>query len=94
VGNRAWDLAQRYFDGSVVNFPVSLFVRQKGPTECEVQCHTLRGFYYTLQSTLDLSLPFTNEPDGTHLALDSAVVRTDSASSPAKFYRAIRALNP
>ena len=59
-GQGVWALAQRYFDGSVLNTPATLTARPLGGGHNEIRCTTLRGLYYKLQTTTDLSLPFTN----------------------------------
>jgi hypothetical protein len=59
-----------------------------------VSCNTLRGFFYNLQSTPDLSQAFTNDPAGLTQALDSFIARTNSVAGPADFFRVISALGP
>ena len=60
----------------------------------DVRYNTLRGFYYKLQSTPDLSVPFSDEGGGLVQATDSTAVRTDANPGTARFYRAVRALTP
>ena len=69
-GQGVWALAQKYFDGSVLNTPTTLAARPLGGGNNEIRCPTLRGLYYRLQSTTDLSLPFTNEPGGASALTD------------------------
>lgn len=93
-GKAVWALAKKYFDGSVAQDPIRLTARALNPTQCEVRCETLRGFHYTIQSTTNLSEPFVDEPGGTTLAVDSSLVRTNTAAGGQKFYRVVRKLNP
>ena len=93
-GLGAWALAQKYFDGSVVTTPPNLTIRPTSPGQYELRCDTVRGLYYKLQSTLDLSQPFTDDGPGLTQALDSSMIRTDAPVVPQKFYRAIGALAP
>lgn len=94
-GLGAWALARQYFDGSVTNTPITLDIRALNPNLCELRCDTLRGFFYKLQSTPDLSQPFADEPGGFVQALDSSMVFTNSFAGPQKkFFRAINALAP
>jgi len=92
VGQAVWALAQQYFDGSITNTPITVAIRPLSDTHCEVRCNTLRGFFYNLQSTMDLTQPFTNEPAGLTLSFDTSMVRTNSFVAPTKFYRVISAL--
>jgi phytoene dehydrogenase-like protein len=88
VGKDVWALAKRYFDGSVRNTPVT--ITRLNSTDHEVRYDALRGFYYSLQSTLDLNQPFTDDPPGTSQPFDAlSVARTNTFSGTSKFYRAI-----
>ncbi len=92
-GQGVWALAQKYWDGSVVNPPVTL--TKLNSSQVEVRYHAPRGFYYDLQTTPDLNQPFVAEPPGTSTPFDAVtVVRTNSLSGPAKFYRALGRSTP
>jgi hypothetical protein len=93
-GKLAWALVQKYFDGSILNVPATLSLRLVGGNLCEVRCSALRGFYYTLQSTTDPSLPFVNEPSGATLAYDTVLISTNTVVGSQKFYRAVLAAVP
>ena len=94
VGKGVWALAKKYFDGSVNQTPVTLAIRATNPAEREVRFETLRGFYYKLQSTPDLTQPFTDDPAGFVRALDASRVQMDTVNGPSKFYRVVRTLAP
>jgi len=53
---------------------MTVAVQQVGLGTNEISCNTLRGLYYKLQSTTDLSVPFTDEPGGATLAFEGFVV--------------------
>ncbi len=92
-GKGVWALAQKYWNGSVVNPPVTL--TKLNPSEVEVRYHAPRGFYYDLQTTPDMNQPFAAEPPGTSTPFDAVtVIRTNSLSGPAKFYRAMGRSTP
>ena len=94
-GKAAWDLARRYFDGSILQTPApTLTIRPYGGSQCELSFDTLRGFYYRIQSTLDMGRPFPDDPLGFVQALDSVTYRIDSGGSACKFYRVTSALLP
>lgn len=94
AGTNVWFLAQKYFNGSITNHPVQLVLRSLGPGSCEVSYETLRGFSYALQSTIDLTQPFTNEPGGFYRATDTFTRLVQSPPSPRKYYRLVRAQSP
>ena len=93
-GKGVWALAQRYFDGSVLNSPLNVTIRLLSPAQYELRCNTVRGLYYKLQSTPDLTQPFTDYDTGYTQALDSSLIRTDATDATHKFYRAVGALAP
>ena len=94
VGQSAWMLAQKYFDGSITNAPIILALRQLNATEMELRYETIRGFYYQLQSTPDLIHPFTNEPGGAIQALDTEMAHTNTTVVGSKFFRVQRTFVP
>jgi hypothetical protein len=93
-GQGVWALARKYFDGSITNTPVNLAIRHLNDTQCEIRYNTLRGFYYKLQSTPDLSQPFTDTFGGFRVGTNSSVARADGVSTATKFYRVVSALSP
>ncbi len=93
IGKDVWTLAKRYWDGSVTNTPVT--ITRLSPTQSVVRYDALRGFYYDLRSTVDLSQSFTNEPPGTSQPFDAlSVSRTNSFDGSSKFYRAVSRSTP
>lgn len=93
-GRGAWALAQKYFDGSVAQSPVTLSLRQLGDGSSEVRFNTLRGLYYRLQSTSTINGTFSDDPMGATRALEGWVVRTNTAVSPQMFYRGSSLITP
>jgi hypothetical protein len=93
-GQSTWVLAKTYWDGSVARAPVTLAIQPVNSSAQMVSYNTLRGLYYKLQSTADLSQPFIDEPGGLNRALDSSAVRTNTFTDPNKFYRAVISLAP
>jgi len=57
----------------------SLAIRHVGSGQCEIQYNTLRGFFYKLQTTSDLSQPFSDDAMGFIRAVDSSVVRSEAS---------------
>src|SRR5206468_7314806 len=94
VGQGAWALASKYFDGSVTTTPIIVTMQSAATASVQIRCNTLRGMYYKLQSTTDLSVPFTDEPGGTMLATEGWMTVTNSVGSSQKFYRVACSLHP
>jgi hypothetical protein len=94
VGQGAWALAKKYFDGSVLSTPMALTMRQLDGGNIELRCNSLRGLYYKIQSTVDLSLPFTNEPGPSTLALEGWLSMTNNSVDVQKYYRTSASLTP
>jgi len=91
-GRSAWALARQYFDGSIIQEPVTLAFRLLNSTRCEIRYPTRRGFIYRLQSTQDPAQGFVDDPQGPFQALDSVVIRTDTMTAPLGFFRLVRSL--
>jgi len=93
-GQNVWALAKKYFDGSVTNTPFALAIQRANPSGCDVRHDTLRGFFYKLQFTTNLSQAFLDDPAGFIQAFDTSMIHTDIEAVPGKFYRVVRALTP
>jgi hypothetical protein len=95
VGKAVWEVARKYFDGSIIDTPVSLTLRKLEDGKGEVRFNTLRAMYYELQSTPNLNEPFTSmSGSGIVRAFDSSMAITNDLADPNIFYRAVRALTP
>jgi hypothetical protein len=91
-GKADWALARQYFDGSILQAPMSFTIQRLDFGECQIRCETLRGFYYLLQSTTNLSQPFQDDPQDVTQAVDSSLFRTDLLTGPMHYYRVLRSL--
>lgn len=94
AGKGVWAIASKYFDGSILQKRPTLASVSPGPGTNVIRCDTIRGFYYRLQSTIDLSLPFTNEPSGAALAYDNPMALTNAPTGLQKFYRMVATPGP
>ena len=74
--------------------PLVLALRRLNANETELRYETLRGFYHQLQSALDLSQPFTNEPGGPIQSLDTVLMHTNQIVWPQKYFRVLRTVLP
>jgi hypothetical protein len=86
-GKTVWALAKTYFDGSVLNAPITLAAQESTAGAGTLRFNTLRGLFYCVQSTSDLRQPFTNEPAGFLQAVNSSTTVTNGPAGPQKFYR-------
>ena len=93
-GRAAWSLAERYFEGTIVQAPVTLTLQPANSDQCELRFNTLRGFFYKLQSSPDLAQPFIDDSAGYVQAIDSSIMRIDNVAGPRKFYRVVSTLAP
>jgi hypothetical protein len=94
TGKGVWEVARKYFDGSIANAPFSLTTKKLNSTQGEVRYNTIRGMYYRLQGTTNLSLPMADLPGPPVLALDSSLAITNNLTGTNTFYRAVRSLTP
>ncbi len=95
AGKAVWEVARKYFDGSITNAPVALTLRKLDGGKSEVRYNTVRAMYYELQATTDLSKPFATVLGGNAVrALESSLAITNSADQPATFYRAVQKPSP
>jgi len=95
TGKAVWDVARKYFDGSITNTRISLTLRKLDAGKSEVRFNTLRGMYYELQTTTNLSQPFTTFLGGSVVrALESSLAVTNNTDQPATFFRAVQKENP
>jgi len=92
-GRGVWALAQKYWNGSVTDAPVT--ITRLNSSQYEVRYNALRGFHYKLESTPDLNQPFVNDPPVTSQPFEaSSVARTNSFADPVKFHRATSRSTP
>jgi hypothetical protein len=92
-GIGAWNLAQKYFDGSIAQVPIVLTI-QPVAVGCELQFNTVRGLYYKLQAASDLPGGFSDLPGGFVQALDTSLVHFDSSADRIRLFRVASALKP
>jgi membrane-associated phospholipid phosphatase len=86
-GKATWELARRYFDGSVTESPLNLRLDSVTSSSHRIRYQTVRGLYYRLQSTPDLSHPFADEPGELGQAREASVTRTNASATGKRFYR-------
>ncbi|MBL9175896.1 MAG: vanadium-dependent haloperoxidase [Verrucomicrobiales bacterium] len=57
-GHSAWDLALRYFDGSLASTPISIRCDRAAPGQAVVRFESVRGLYYHIESASRVDGPY------------------------------------
>jgi hypothetical protein len=77
-----------------MNTPIVLTMTRLPSGACQLQYNVLRGLFYNLQSTPDISRPFVNDPSGLIQAVDSFITVSNTLAGPQGFYRVMTAVAP
>lgn len=93
-GKQVWQLAKHFFDGSIEGQNVNLQVQPTGESFTKTTFQTVRGLYYKLQSTSDLTLPFSDDGLPFALAYDASWTITNSINASSQFSRVQSSLTP
>lgn len=94
VGQRAWALARAFFDGSVVNSPITLEMRRVGGGDLELVFNTVRGLVYRIQSAPRVDGPYVDAGGPGQVALDARVAVTRTPTESPAFFRVAASLTP
>lgn len=93
VGKSAWELARKFFDGSVGNSEVKLTTRKLDGNNAEVRYNAVRGLYYNVQSAADVEGPYS-DGGAAQLAKEASVAGTNALGDARKFFRVSGSLVP
>jgi hypothetical protein len=93
VGTNVWALAQKFFDGSVLNSPVNLTLRKLDGNNVELRHNAVRGLFYQIHSAPRIDGAYTNHGVG-QLAYEASMATTNTVTDPQKFYRVSGSLAP
>lgn len=88
-GQEAWNLARRYFDGTISNEVPLASIRRTANEHVEIWFNAVRGMSYELWTSSDLSQPFGVTLTATR-ASDFQQTFADPADQPHKWYRVVR----
>ena len=94
VGQSAWALARKFFDGSVVNSEIRLSTRKVDANNAEVRYNAVRGLYYKVHSASQVEGPYSNGGAPGELALEASIASTNAVSDAKKFFRVSGSLSP
>lgn len=94
VGQSAWELARKFFDGAVVESPIQLTTRALDENQLEVRFNTVRGLFYKLQAAEHVEGPYTDNGSAGELAFESSIASTNAVGEGHKFFRVTTSLIP
>jgi len=94
VGRTVWELAQKYFDGSVIYSGVNLTTRKLDGNNMELRFNAVRGLYYKVHTASDVGGPYSDGGSPGQLALEASIASTNSLSDAQKFFRVSASLAP
>jgi len=92
VGISAWNLAKKFFDGSVLNSDVNVTSR-KTENNVELRFDAVRSLHYTLQASTNAAGPYENVGPSSH-ALEASIASTNAVSETHQFFRVSASLAP
>ena len=93
VGQTAWALAKKFFDGTVGDSEVNLATRSVDATNVEVRYNAVRGLYYKVHTAANVEGPYTDGGTATQ-ALEASIASTNALGDSQRFFRVSASLNP
>jgi hypothetical protein len=94
VGSNVWALAQKFFDGSVVNSEIRLTTRKVDANNAELRFNAVRGLYYKVHSASEVAGPYSDGGQPGQVALERSIAKTNALSGSKKFFRVSASLSP
>jgi len=94
VGQTAWALAKKFFDGSVANSEVSLATRKLDDNNVELRFNAVRGLYYKVHNSANVNGPYTDGGAAAQLATEASVANTNALGGARSFFRVSSSLAP
>jgi hypothetical protein len=94
VGQTAWALARKFFDGSVLNSQITLSSRKLDASNAELRFNAVRGLYYKVHSASELAGPYSDGGAPGQVALEASTAVTNAVTGAKKFFRVSASLSP
>jgi len=94
VGQTAWALAKKFFDGTVANSEINLTTRQLDANNAELRYSAVRGLYYKVHSASNVEGPYANGGAPGQFAYEASVAVTNNVGDSKKFFRVSSSLAP
>ena len=90
-GIAAWELAGKYFDGTILEEPVRIHFSLADPSLLQLDWEAIRGFLYKVQATPDpLGIPYTDASEWMQAEETLESLQLPMSSGPREFFRIIR----
>jgi hypothetical protein len=93
VGQTAWALAKKFFDGTVVNSEANIAMRKLDNNHVELRFNAVRSLHYTLQGATNPAGPYANVGTASQ-ALEASIASTNLANEAHQFFRVSASLVP
>jgi len=94
VGSTVWALAQKFFDGSVINSEIRVAARKLDANNAELRFNAARGLYYKIHSASQVEGPYSDGGAPGRIALEASIASTNTTSEAKKFFRVSASLSP
>jgi hypothetical protein len=94
VGLSTWELAQKFFNGSVINSEIVLTTRQLQNHNMELRFNAVRGLYYKVHSASSVQGPYSDGGGPGQVAFEASVASTNSLAGAPRFFRVSASLTP
>ncbi|MBN9693696.1 MAG: vanadium-dependent haloperoxidase [Verrucomicrobia bacterium] len=92
VGQTAWALVQKYFDGTVSAMEINVASRPLTDGQVELRFNAVRGLHYQIHTAAKLEGPYV--AGDSSLALETSLVSTNAPTESQKFFRVTSSLKP
>jgi hypothetical protein len=93
-GTLAWELARRYFDGSVATQSVAAALSSEAPGDTRLTFQTVRGLHYRVQTAPTLDGPFEDLTHGRFQAGESQHTLPVPAGNDTGWFRVLQSVLP
>jgi hypothetical protein len=94
VGKSAWELALKFFNGSVINSEINLTTRKLDSSHMELRFNAVRGLYYKVHTSANVDGPYSDGGSAGQVALEASMASTNSLGDGQRFFRVSPALAP
>jgi hypothetical protein len=94
VGISAWELARKFFDGSVINSEVHLTTRKLDGNNMELRFNAVRGLYYKVHTSANVEGPYSDGGSPGQVAMEASVASTNAMGGAQEFFRVSASLAP
>lgn len=94
VGTNVWQLARKFFDGSVIQSEILLSTRRMENDNIELRFNAVRGLYYKVLTSTNAAGPYDDGGNPAQLAQEASLTRTNTLRGSQEFFRISSSLVP